>query len=80
VQWVKVGPFTVAMGSANGLMWTLILLGLLSLTGPAALVISLAKRNPKVAAILAARQAKKHAALAQKLKDTAPPDVTPGAA
>lgn len=79
VQWVKVGPFTVAMGSARSLMWTLILLTLVALTGPAAGAFMLAKRNPKFAAMLAARKAKKHAALAKKLKDTAP-DVTAGAA
>jgi type III secretion protein J len=52
IEWTKVGPFKVQAVSAGGLMFTLCVLVLLVLGAVGVALFEVAKRNPKVAAML----------------------------
>lgn len=71
IEWTTVGPFTVAAKSASGLMFTMIVLVLLALSGAGYVGFRQAMRHPRVARMVlqlamrrAARQSKASAAAA----------------
>ncbi|WP_034379885.1 type III secretion system inner membrane ring lipoprotein SctJ [Herbaspirillum sp. CF444] len=67
IEWTTVGPFTVAATSASGLMFTLIVMTLLALSGAGYVGFRQALRNPRVARMvlqLAMRRAAKRSAAA----------------